>query len=166
MTAHTVKEAQHALNMAMKLTPTTVPPAIAEDGVVGKEETAPMIVKFQLAQEPPLPATGAFDERTLDALFPNSPTTAPKTIQATIEDYVINFIQSKIVWAAGVLVALAVTWINTRFGFNVPTDIQNEVTGLLVGGFGALIMWLRTFADAPHVTNVQPAVVKQPSITK
>lgn len=80
-------------------------------------------------------------------------------VQAGIADYVLNFLTSKIAWAAAAMVALAVTWINTRFGFNVPPDVQNTVTALLVSGFGALIMLLRTFFSAPKVVTKAPLIV-------
>jgi len=58
-------------------------------------------------------------------------------------------------------VALAVSWINTRFGFNVPPDVQNWVTGLLVTGGAAVIMLLRTFFNAPKVMSGGTVVTKQ-----
>ncbi len=76
---------------------------------------------------------------------------------ASIGDYFINFATSKINGVAIALVALAVGWINTRFGFVVPEDIQNLVTGWLVAGGGALIVILRTFFNKPKV--VQGVVV-------
>ena len=80
-------------------------------------------------------------------------------IGATVADYFLNFITSKIAWAAAAMVAVAVAWINTRFGYNVPPEVQNTVTALIVSGFGALIMLLRTFANAPKVVSKMPETI-------
>ena len=75
----------------------------------------------------------------------------PNIVQATIIDYLLNMATSKINWAAAALVAVVVGWLNTKYGFNVPQDVQNYVTGLLVAGGGALIVILRTFFNKPKV---------------
>ncbi len=52
-----------------------------------------------------------------------------------------------------------VAYINTKFGFNVPQDVQNWVIGLIVTGGGALIMVLRTFFNAPKVVTKAPETI-------
>lgn len=102
------------------------------------------------------PATSNFNTQLLDDLgLTKEATVADSTIIsgaiATAGDYLLNFISSKINWAAIALVGLAVGWINTRFGINVPPDIQNSVTGWLITGGGALIVVLRTWFNKPKV---------------
>ena len=80
---------------------------------------------------------------------------------ATITDYFINFITSKINWAAGVTVGLIVTWISTRFGLTIPTAVADTVTGWIAAGGFALVGILRTFFNSPHVASKQPAIVKK-----
>lgn len=72
---------------------------------------------------------------------------------ATGWDYLLNAASSKIVWAAGAMVAIIVGWISTKFGINIPPDQQQWVTGILVTAFGALIAWLRTFKNNPKVIS-------------
>ncbi len=156
MAAHTIAEVQTRLKQ-LGFDPGPI------DGTAGAMTDA-AVAKFQTSKG--ITSTGTMDPLTLNALFPSSISDTPKTIQATIADYVLNFVKSKTVYAAGALVALAVTWINTRFGFNVPPEVQNTVTALLIAGFGALIGILQTFFNSPHMTTKQPAVVQQPSETK
>lgn len=156
MAAHTVAEVQTALNN-LGFGPITV------DGAAGPETDA-AVTKFQTAKfGSGASVTGSLDDTTLSALFPSRTfESKPRTIQATIADYALNFVKSKTVYAAGALVALAVTWINTRFGFKVPPDVQNTVTALLISGFGLLIGVLQTAFNSPHMTTKQPAVVQKP----
>lgn len=83
-------------------------------------------------------------------------------MQATILDYILNFATSKINWAAALLVATVVGWISTKFGFEVPQDVKEWVTGLLVMGGGTLIMILRTFFNSPKVATKQPDIITKP----
>lgn len=132
------------------------------DGLAGKL-TAEAVVAFQKSKG--LPETGKVDPVTLAALFPSA-VSRPKTIVATFRDYLLNYAQSKIVWAAGVLVAAIVAWVQTKFGFSVPPDVVNWVTTGLVTVGGLLIAVLRGQGkDTPRIADVQPAVVKQPDVT-
>ena len=103
----------------------------------------------------------------LEALFPIPlplKIKAPKgltIVQATIFDYVINFLTSKIAWTATAMVAVVVGWVSTKFGIDVPADVQNQVTGLLVTGFGMLIAVLRTFFNSPKIATKQPEIIKK-----
>jgi len=153
MADHTIAEVQTALNKA-GFGPITV------DGAQGPQ-TDGAVAKFQTSKG--IPATGALDPLTLNALFPGPVTSKPKTIQGTIADYVLNFIKSKTVYAAGAMVAIVVGWVSTKFGVNVPPDVQQTVTALLVSLFGVLIGILQTFFNSPHMTTKQPAVVQKPS---
>lgn len=98
-------------------------------------------------------------------LFPSPiPIKAPKGLnimQATVLDYALNFLTSKIGWAAAAMVAVVVGWVSTKFGIEVPTDVQNQVTMLLVSGFGMLIAVLRTFFNSPKVAGKQPEIIKK-----
>ncbi len=157
MAAHTIAEVQTALNRG-GFGPIDV------DGVAGAQ-TDGAVSKFQTARG--LTATGTLDPETLAALFPGAAvSTSPKTIQGTITDYLLNFIKSKTVYAAGALVAAIALWVNTKFGLNIPADVQNTVTQLIVYGAVALIGILQTFWNSPHMTTKQPAVVQIPSETK
>lgn len=147
---HTTKEAQEALNRA------GVGP-IDPDGNAGPQ-TAEAVTKYQTKNG--LAVTGLLDEPTLAKLFPAS--SGPKGIQATIQDWIINAVTSKINGVALALVAVVVAWIQTKFGFNVPQDIQNNVTMLLVAAFAAAIGYLRTFLNTPHVSAAKPAVILNP----
>ncbi len=162
--AHTIKEVQQRL---MKLGYDVGPSR--DDGIAGTD-TDKAVAKFQSdmkAKGLRLEATGALDPDTLDALFPGAPITdKPKTIQATAFDFFLNFIKSKTVYAAGALVVLIAGWVNTRFGINVPPEVQNTVTQLLVYAGAALIGILQTWFSSPHVSTKQPAVVQQPAETK
>ncbi len=130
------------------------------DGLAGPK-TAAAVVAFQESKG--LTPTGKLDPKSLGLLFPKAPE-KPRGIQATITDWVLNYAQSKIVWAAGLLVAAAVTWINTRFGFQVPPELENWVTTGLVSLFALIIAVLRGQGkDTPRVTSVQPAVVQKPT---
>lgn len=135
------------------------------DGEKGPATTE-AVSKFQkdrMAMDPP---TGILDPVTLAAMFPEKDRVAarPLTIQATIQDYVLNFVQSKIVWAAGALVALAVTWINTRFGFRVPAELENWVTSGIITLGAAVIAWLRTRGtDTSRIASVAPSVILDPT---
>lgn len=101
-----------------------------------------------------LKENGKFDAATMLALFPeDAPQWRPNLIQAKLIDYVLNFLTSKINWAAGALVAAVVLWVNTKFGIQVPVDFQNQITAWLVAGGGALIMVLRTFFNKPKVVQ-------------
>lgn len=109
------------------------------------------------------------DSEFLDALFskePKMPTGSTSILTATIasaEDYFLNFITSKINWAAAAMVGLAVTWITTKFGITVPPDIQNWVTSGIITAGSAVIMWLRTFKNSPVVVTAPPTVVTKPN---
>jgi peptidoglycan hydrolase-like protein with peptidoglycan-binding domain len=132
------------------------------DGLAGPQTSA-AVVEFQKAKG--LPETGKVDPKTLSAMFPKAEKKA-SGIQATITDWILNYAQSRIVWAAGLLAATALTWINTKFGFQVPPDIENWVTGGLVSLFTLVIAVLRGQGkDTPRVSSVQPAVVQRPAET-
>ncbi len=123
--------------------------------------TAAAVVEFQKANKIE-PATGKLDPATLEALFPHK-VEPPKTIQATFQDWILNGITSKTNWAAGAMVAAVVVWVNSRFGIQVPPDVEKAVTVLLVAVFGALIGVLRTRFDSPHVADRTPAVIQKPA---
>lgn len=119
------------------------------------EQSADAIIAFRKSIGR-TPAVSNFNTQLLiDLGLTQEPPMADTTIIsgaiATAGDYLLNFLSSKINWAAIALVGLAVGWINTRFGINVPPDIQNSVTGWLITGGGALIVLLRTFFNKPKV---------------
>jgi peptidoglycan hydrolase-like protein with peptidoglycan-binding domain len=154
--AHTVAEAQTALK-SLGFDPGEI------DGAVGPK-TAAAVVEFQKSRG--LAENGKFDPPTLNALFPSTlvPKAGNGTIQATVMDWVLNYAQSKIVWAAGVLIVGVVGWVNGQFGVEVSPDVQNAVTSLLVAAGGALIAILRGWGkDTPRVASVAPAVVQKPA---
>lgn len=127
------------------------------DGKLGGKSAAAIIL---YRKDHDLGAKPVIDAQLLRALNLN---TEPKmqlpNIGASLADYFLNFITSKINWAAMALVGLAVTWINTRFGIQVPAEVQNTVTGLLVTAGGALIVLLRTFFNAPKVVTKMPDTI-------
>lgn len=121
------------------------------DGILGQASLAAMQA-FERQQG--FTATSYFDPRILPRLGLTQETQMPVSgVPAQIGDYILNLVQSKIAWAAAAMVALAVGWINTRFGFQVPQDIQNLVTGLIVSGGGALILILRGWFNNPKVVD-------------
>lgn len=135
------------------------------DGEKGPATTE-AVSKFQkdrMAMDPP---TGILDPTTLAAMFPEKDraTTKPLTIQAKLEDYILNLVQSKINVAAVALVGLVVAWINTRFGFKVPQELVNWITGGLVALGGSLIVWWRTRGTDPSkISSVTPGVILDPT---
>jgi peptidoglycan hydrolase-like protein with peptidoglycan-binding domain len=132
------------------------------DGLSGPK-TAAAVVEFQKSKG--LTETGKVDPKTMSAMFPKEDT-KPKGISATLQDWVLNYAQSKIVWVAGALVAAVVAWVNTKFGISLPPDVVNWVTTGLVTVGGLIIAVLRGQGrDTPRVTSIQPAVVRHPSET-
>lgn len=148
MAAHTVLQVQTALK-----TNGYDPGPL--DGL-GGPLTDHAVLMFQSDQG--LTATGKIDSPTLDALFnpkPKGPTMADSTIisgaVATAEDYFLNFISSKINWAAAVMVGVLVTFVSTHFGFTIPPDASQWLTVEIASGFAVLIGLLRTFFNKPKV---------------
>lgn len=151
-----IKDVQLFLNRTNKA-------GLVVDGEKGPATTA-AVASWQ--KDHGLTETGILDPETLAKMFPKMEQAAskPLTIQATIQDYFLNFAQSKIVWVAGALVAAVVAWVNTRFGFKVPPEIVNWVTSGLVTLGGALIMWWRTRGtDTSKIAAVAPAVILDPT---
>lgn len=141
---------QRALNTALALDP-----PLDVDGDLG-----PLSLKALQAAETKfgIPVSTSFDNRILPYLHLTQESAVTNTnifsgIGATAADYFLNFISSKINWTAAAMVAVVVGWISTKFGFTVPDGIQQEVTGLLVTGFAAVIALLRTFFNSPKVIN-------------
>lgn len=132
------------------------------DGLAGPKTSA-AVVEFQKAKG--LPETGKVDPRTLAALFPKA-ATKPKTIVASLQDYVLNYVNSKIVWAAGLLAATAIGWVSTRFGIQVPPDVETWITSGIVTLGTLIIAVLRGQGrDTPRLTSIQPAIIRRPSET-
>lgn len=155
--ARTLKEVQLRLNSKPSTSPKLDP-----DGDKGEKTTA-AVVAYQKSEG--LKETGIVDADTLARLFPeDGRQSSPHTIQATIQDWVLNFAASKINQVAVAAVALAVGWISTKFGFNVPADVQQWVTsGIIVLG-GSVIVFLRGMGkDVPRVANKTPAVIEKPT---
>lgn len=153
MSTHTTTEVQQALK-TLGFDPGQI------DGAIGPKSSA-AIAKFQESKG--LKVNGIPDPMTLRALFPTQADIGPRTIQATAADWFLNFAKSKSVWAAGALVALVVSWLSTRFGLDVPADVQSLVTSLLVIAFAGAIGVIQTWFNNPHVVNRQPPVVQKPA---
>lgn len=152
---HTNEEAQTALNKA-GFGPIDV------DGAAGPQ-TAEAVTKFQTAKG--LTITGQLDDDTLTKLFPprtSLEASGPRGIQATIQDWILNAVTSKINGVAAALAAAVLLWINTKFGLTVSPEIETWVTGGLVMVGTALIGLLRTFFNNPRVTKAKPAVILNP----
>lgn len=148
--ARTVAEAQQALKNR------GFDPGLI-DGAAG-ENTAAAVVAFQKSRG--LKETGKLDPETLAELFPAA---QPRTIQATLMDYVLNYAQSKIVLIAGALVVSVVGWVNTQFGLSVPAEVSDWVTtGLVLAGGGAIAIIRGWGKDTPRVASVTPAVIQKP----
>lgn len=130
------------------------------DGLAGKI-TSEAVVAFQ--QSKGLDANGKVDPATLAALFPSAVVGGSTTIKGKLIDYVVNFATSKINAAAAVLVGFLATWVYTKFGLQLSPEIKDAITVLIASAGGGLILVLRTFFNSPHMTNKQPAVVKQPA---
>lgn len=155
MASHTVADVQAALQ-SLGFSPGDI------DGE-GGPKTAAAVAKFQETRG--LTVNGKLDPATLGKLFPSSlgEPAAPRTIQATMMDWALNFAQSKIVWAAGLLLAAVVAWVNTKFGISVSPDIQNAVTSLIVAAGAGLIAILRGWSiDTPRVASTTPLVIQKP----
>ncbi len=135
------------------------------DGEKGPATTA-AVVAWQ-TKHGITPATGLLDPATLGKMFPvmDGATNKPLTIQATVTDWILNFVQSKINQVAVAAVALAVGWISTKFGINVSPEIQQWVTsGIIVAG-GSIIVLLRGLGkDTPRVASRAPAVIQKPDM--
>lgn len=155
MAKHTNEEVQTALNKA-GFGPIDV------DGSVGPQ-TAEAVTKFQTAND--LAINGQLDEDTLAKMFPPRTTEearAPRGIQATVMDWVLNAVTSKINAVAATLAAAVLLWINTKFGLVVSPEVETWVTGGLVMIGTTLIGLFRTFANNPRVTKAKPAVILNP----
>lgn len=129
------------------------------DGL-GGPLTAEAVGKFQEMKQ--LPVTGKLDPTTLQYLFPGIPE-GPKTIKATIADYVLNLVKGKTAWAAAALTALIVGWVQTKFGFSVPAELKDAITTILSLAGGGLILLLQAAFNSPHMTTKQPGVVQKPA---
>lgn len=154
----TIKDVQLYLNRNMAA-------GLTVDGEKGPETTK-AVSKYQLEKMGMNPPTGILDPKTLATMFPqmDQASSRPLTIQARIEDYILNLVSSKINVAAVALVGLVVAWINTRFGFQVPQEIVNWVTGGLVALAGSLIVWWRTRGTDPSkIATVAPSVIQDPT---
>lgn len=85
--------------------------------------------------------------------------TVIQSIGATASDYFLNFITSKINWAAAAMVGFLVTFVGTKFGFTISPEMAQWMTVEIAAVFGAIIMWLRTFKNSPRVVNAVPLVI-------
>jgi peptidoglycan hydrolase-like protein with peptidoglycan-binding domain len=152
-TSHTTIEIQEALK-ALKLYKGDI------DGAIGPVSSE-AIGKFQEAKN--LPVTGIPDPETLKLLFPGPASTGPRSIQVTMQDWMLNLVLSKTNWAAAAMVGVLVTFLNTKFGLNIDAKAQTALTVLIASGFATLIGVLQTRFNSPHVTTKQPAVVAKPA---
>ncbi len=153
----TIKDVQLFLNR-------TSTAGLVADGEKGEKTTA-AVVAWQTTHGID-PATGNLDPVTLAKMFPvmDNASSKPLTIQATAMDWVLNFVQSKINQVAVALAGLLFTWIATKFGFQVPADLQQWVTSGLAAAGLALIVFLRGRGlDTPRVTSQAPAVIMKPN---
>jgi hypothetical protein len=156
--ARTLQEVQTRLNRSASTNPKLV-----LDGEKGPATTA-AVVAFQKANN--IRETGIVDEATLAKLFPEDIPKAKgsSTIQATVTDWVLNYAQSKIVWAAGALAAAIAVWVNTKLGLDLPPALADTVTQLLSWGGLALIAILRGWAkDTGRVAGKTPPVIQKPA---
>lgn len=152
----TIKDVQLFLNR-------TNAAGLLPDGEKGPATTA-AVTAWQA--EHGLTPTGILDPATLGKMFPvmDNAAAKPLTIQATFQDWVLNFVQSKINQVAVAAVALAVGWISTKFGISVSPEIQQWVTSGIVVVAGSVIVLLRGMGkDTPHVTQTTPSVIQDPS---
>jgi peptidoglycan hydrolase-like protein with peptidoglycan-binding domain len=137
--------------------------ALLPDGEKGPATTA-AVVAWQTKHGID-PATGNLDPVTLGKMFPamDNATSKPLTIQATVQDWVLNFVESKINQVAVAAVAIAIGWITTKFGINVSPELQQWVTSGLIALGGAVIVFLRGMGkDTPRVASKTPAVIQKP----
>ncbi len=156
--ARPLKEIQQRLNNSP-----AVSPKLMLDGEKGPATTA-AVVAFQKANN--LKETGIVDEFTLAKLFPEDGHERGEThtIQATLQDWVLNFFASKINQVAVAGVALAVGWISTKFGVQVSPEVQQWVTSGIVVLGGSVIVFLRGMGkDVPRVASKAPAVIERPT---
>jgi hypothetical protein len=151
--AHTVKEVQEKLR-AKGLYSDEI------DGLAGPN-TARAVAAFQTAEG--LEPNGVLDPKTLSRLFPAAITAGPRTIKATMTDYLLNLVKSKTVWAATALVAALVAWVQTKFGIEVSPEIKDAVTTILSLGLGGAVALLQSAFNSPHMTTKQPGVVQKPA---
>lgn len=135
------------------------------DGNLGND-TAKAVVRFRASHG--LSAVAVTDAKMLQLLNLNNegPMSNPNgigipAIGATLEDYLINAITSKINWFALLMTGVIVTFVNTRFGLNLDAATQNTITTVLTSVLLAGVGILRTFFNSPHVASVPPAVVKK-----
>ncbi len=152
----TIKDAQLFLNR-------TENAKLTIDGEKGPATTA-AVVAWQ-TKHGIVPATGNLDPDTLARMFPAKDKAAdkPMTIQATAFDWVLNYAQSKIVWAAAALVAFAVTFIQTKFGLDIPPETQKWISSGIVLIGGVVISVLRGWAkDTGRIASKTPAVIQKP----
>ena len=153
----TIKDVQSFLNR-------TNSAGLTLDGEKGPATTA-AVAAWQASHG--IEPTGILDPATLAKMFPamDNATAKPLTIQATVQDWVLNFVESKINQVAVGLLAAALLWINTRFGIQVSPEIEKLVLGLLVAGGTAVITLLRGMGkDTPRVASRAPAVIQKPDM--
>jgi len=141
------------------------------DGIYGRDTTAAVVLFRKYHGLGDATTVVREGDGTFELLFPELK--KPKgtimdlpVIGPSIRDYFLNFITSKINWAAAALVTAVVSYIGTKWGFNVPDDVQKWVIGLLVSGGSALIMLLRTFWNAPKVVTKMPEVITEKGALK
>ena len=153
----TIKDAQLFLNR-------TNSAGLVIDGEKGPATTA-AVAAWQTSHD--IEPTGILDPVTLGKMFPamDNATTKPLTIQATVQDWILNFVESKINQVAVAAAALAIGWITTKFGINVSPELQQWVTSGLIALGGALIVFLRGMGkDTPRVASRAPAVIQKPDM--
>lgn len=134
-------------------------PQYGADGL-GGHETQQAIRDFQASNG--LAVTGQFDQPTRDKLNPPKPkgfTMPDFGIPASISDYALNFITSKINWFAALMTGVIVTFVNTKFGLNLDAGTQAAITTILVTIMMGGVWLLRTFLSAPKVVTKAPLIV-------
>lgn len=125
------------------------------DGVLGAK-TADAVIAYRTAKNL-TPLTALIDAKLLTSLnlttepIPMANATILSGLTAQAGDYFANFISSKIVWVSGIVVVALDTWVSSHWGLQVPDTVNGWVTAGIATVGGALVMWLRTFANTPKV---------------
>ncbi len=176
MASYTVNEIQQALVDQGYMTEKDENGAPNVDGNIGPITTA-AVMQWQI-DKGIKPADGNLNTSVASKIMNNYQPVAPVTaesapnilgglwntfklpdIGATMQDYILNAMTSKINAVAVVVAAALVSFVNTHWGLHVDEATQKWIiSGITLAGM-ALIGVLRTFFNRPKVASAMPLKV-------
>lgn len=131
------------------------------DGVFGLETLNAFNLWRRSQGKPPIVGIPHLSELASELFPEDAPKPKPRKeniLDATIKDYFLNFISSKIVWVAAAAATALSTFLANK-GFNLSPEMQATVSQVIIWGGTAIVAYLRTFKNAPRVVTKPPAIV-------